>query len=110
MIELGMPVWSRDGHWVGCVEAVLEDGLSLPPGIVIARSRVGGLFNAKVALTTYDVRDVRGGVVLLRITRWDVWHRAGRVRPTLRRRLPFGVGRFPPARPEGTRGETDASR
>jgi hypothetical protein len=79
VIEPGMPVLSRDGHRIGCVKQVIEDDPSLPPGILIARSRFCGLFSTRVVLTTFDVQDVRGGSVLLRITRWDVGNRAGQL-------------------------------
>lgn len=76
MIEPGMPVWSRKGERVGHVDHVIAEGASLPPGLVITVPRLFGFRRQLVTLTSFDVRDVRDGNVVLRITRWDALNRA----------------------------------
>jgi hypothetical protein len=80
MITPGMPVVSRDGHRLGYVTQVIAGDAQGPPGVVVTIPRLFGLRRSRVALTTFDVRDVRAGSVLLRITRWDAHNRAGHAR------------------------------
>jgi hypothetical protein len=76
MIEIGMTVLGRDGKPIGCVAQVLQDEPGLPPGLVITMPSLFGLRHRRVTLTTFDVRDVLEGAVLLRISRWDANNRA----------------------------------
>lgn len=78
MIELGMPVVSRDGRRIGRVERIIDRNADLPPGVVVAMPRVFGLLRRHVVLTTFDVRDIRSGSLVLRISRWDANNRAAR--------------------------------
>ena len=78
MIVAGMPVISGDGRRIGRVERVIGRDTALPPGVIVALPRMLGLPRRLVALTTFDVRDVRAGWLVLRISRWEVRNRASR--------------------------------
>lgn len=78
MIEAGMPVLGRDGERIGYVAHILDDSVPLPPGLAVAMPRRFGLRPRLVTLTSFDVRDVRDGNVILRITRWDARNRCER--------------------------------
>ncbi|MCL4508607.1 MAG: hypothetical protein M1296_03665 [Chloroflexi bacterium] len=75
MINTGMEVISRDGHVVGTVNKLVGDSDAFAPGLILDMPVFLGLRRRQVALTTYDVSDVSGATVLLRISRWDVRNR-----------------------------------
>lgn len=97
MIMVGMPVVSRDGHRIGHVTQVIDEDSMLPPGVLVTISRLFGLRRSRVALTTFDVRDVRAGSVLLRITRWDAHNRARHATARDHRLSAARASRQPPA-------------
>jgi hypothetical protein len=75
MIEAGMPVLSRDGRRIGYVARIIAGGSLLPPGLTVTVLSLLGLRRRLITLTSFDVRDVRDGNVILRITRWEANNR-----------------------------------
>ena len=82
MIETGMSVVGRDGKRIGYVARVIDGRSPLLPGLIVALRRRLGRRRRAIMLTSFDVRDVRDGSLILRLTRWDAnnrWERtAGR--------------------------------
>ena len=87
MVTIGMPVLCCQGRRIGSVAQVLNDEPGIPPGLVITMPILFGLRRRRVTLTTFDVRDVHDGTVLLRISRWDVNNRASQTSCNAVRRL-----------------------
>jgi hypothetical protein len=75
VIENGMPVVGRDGKRIGYVARVIDGRLPLPPGLTVALHRRFGWRRRSITLTSFDVRDVRNGNLILRLTRWDANNR-----------------------------------
>ena len=75
MINVGMTALSRDGYRIGRVARLVDGDPLLPPGVIITIPRYFGICHHQVLLTTYDVRDVKDGRVILRISRWEANHR-----------------------------------
>jgi len=91
MVTIGMPVLCCEGKRIGSVAQVLDDEPGIPPGLVITMPILFGLRQRRVTLTTFDVRDVHDGTVLLRISRWEANNRASQT--SFEAVRPFGSAR-----------------